>query len=160
MQMESLRQVLVCLFGVLLIAGHVNGAHACFLTGPERFNVLQGAEIVVRGALLSEPILNRVKYQPPYYDARMKVLEVLTGDVDVSGRSLDLVFYKSTNRRTRGLNTGAEIFVGLKRALVKGKTGEQLVSVSRGCDTMGVVLVTPKNALAVKKGIKGEHFPK
>ena len=119
--------------------------------------------------MLSAPELTNVRpYRVPYYRSSILVHQTLAGEPKLDGKTVEFVFYKSSNRALRGVYQNTEIIVGLRKAsprdryatrTVRGRSlSVQWYSVAGSCDSMGVILPTRENLEKVMLGIKGRYL--
>lgn len=154
---------------LLVLAYTVQASRACMLVRSENFNDLQKAAVVIKGRMLSAPKLTNVRpYHVPYYRSAILVHQTLAGESKLDGKTVEFVFYISTNRALRGVYKNTEVIVGLRKPsardryatqTARGRTlSVQWYSVAGPCDSMGVILPTKENLERVKLGIKGQYL--
>lgn len=152
-----------------ILACTVQASQACMLVRSENFNDLQKADVVIEGRMLSAPKLTNVRpYHVPYYRSPILVHQTLAGEPKLDGKTVEFVFYISTNRALRGVYKNTEVIVGLRKASARDRYATrtargrslsvQWYSVAGPCDSMGVILPTKENLERVMLGIKGRYL--
>lgn len=154
---------------LLVLAYTAQTSQACPLVRSENFNDLQKAEVVIKGRLLSFPKLTNVRpHRTPYYRSSIVVHQTLAGEPKLEGKTVEFVFYISSNRALRGVYKNTEVIVGLRKASPRDRYATrtargralsvQWYSVAGPCDSMGVILPTRENLEKVMLGIRGQFL--